>query len=389
MRTLTIELPGRSYDIRIGTEVLDADLPDAVARSGTTHAVVVTNTTIHDLYPDRIAQALKGWGGRVDTWVLPDGEEYKNLEMLNRIFDFLMDVRANRKTLLIAFGGGVIGDMVGFASATFMRGIPFLQVPTTLLADVDSSVGGKTAVNHPRGKNTIGAFKQPIHVCMDLAFLRTLPPREFLAGYFELVKHGFIHDVELFEMIQAGPIVSGEYDYRTNESEFREFWESAVLRSCEVKGKVVEQDETEAGIRATLNFGHTLGHLIETHAGYGTYLHGEAVGTGMLFAAYLSRKWGHLSEGDWSRIRDFLVPRLIPVVLPALEADAFRTLILHDKKAGATGVDFILLRKLGEGFIRKATPVATLWPMFQEFVSAFPEVCRVEQESNGVVASER
>jgi len=377
VQTLTITLPGRSYDIRIGTEIVDSDLPQAVADSGTSHAVVVTNTTLHDLYPDRIAHALSGWNGRVDTCVLPDGEEYKNLATLNRIFDFLMDVRANRKTLLIAFGGGVIGDMVGFASATFMRGIPFLQVPTTLLADVDSSVGGKTAVNHPRGKNTIGAFKQPVHVCMDLAFLRTLPPREFLAGYFELAKHGFIHDSGLFAAMQAGPLVNAEYDYRASEAEFREFWETTITRSCGVKGRVVEQDETETGLRATLNFGHTLGHLIETHAGYGTYLHGEAVGTGMLFAAYLSRQSGHLPEADWSQIREFLRPRLTPVVLPALDAESFQTLLLHDKKAAAAGVDFILLRALGAGFIQKATPVANLWPVFQDFTAEFPEACRV------------
>ena len=377
MQTLTIQLPGRSYNIGIGTEIVDSDLPQAVSASGATHVVVVTNTTLHDLYPDRITQSLRGWQGQVDTCVLPDGEGYKNLETLNQVFDFLMDVRANRKTLLIAFGGGVIGDMAGFASATFMRGIPFLQVPTTLLADVDSSVGGKTAVNHPRGKNTIGAFKQPIHVCMDLAFLRTLPPREFLAGYFELAKHGFVHDAKLFETIQAGPLVNAEYDYRANEAESREFWEATILRSCGVKGKVVEQDETETGLRATLNFGHTLGHLIETHAGYGAYLHGEAVGTGMLFAAYLSRKWEHLQERDWSRIRDFLVPRLTPIVLPALNTKSFQTLILHDKKAEGTGVDFILLHKLGAGFIQKATSVETLWPVFQEFVAEFPEVCQV------------
>ena len=194
MNSLQVNLPGREYKIDIGLNILESQLPQAVLRNGTDHVVVVTNTTLQELYPACIFDVLADSGVKVSTCVLPDGEQYKNLETLSLVFDFLMNVSANRKTLLVAFGGGVIGDMAGFAASTFVRGIPFIQVPTTLLSDVDSSVGGKTAVNHPLGKNTIGSFKQPEYVCIELSFLKTLPSRELKAGYMELLKHGLIQD---------------------------------------------------------------------------------------------------------------------------------------------------------------------------------------------------
>ena len=368
MKTLQVNLPGREYQIDIGLNIINNKLPDAIKINSAEHVVVVTNTTLQDLYPDFIFNILADSGVKVSTCVLPDGEEYKNLESLSLVFDFLMNVSANRKTLLIAFGGGVIGDMAGFAASTFVRGIPFIQVPTTLLSDVDSSVGGKTAVNHPAGKNTIGSFKQPEYVCIELLFLKTLPSRELRAGYMELLKHGLIQDADFFNFTLQHSLEPLNFDYL----------EEAIFRSCKIKGRVVEQDETEKGLRANLNFGHTLGHLIETHAGYGKYLHGEAVGTGMLFAAFVSWRWNELSQNEWDIISISLTQNLLPVKLVKLDYDTFRNLILHDKKAQKQAVNFILLKKLGESFILPETSVDKLWEELNLFTKKFPGMLSLE-----------
>jgi len=369
MKTLEVKLPERKYDIDIGSNILQTQLPLVVLKKKTDLVVVVTNETLQNLYPDHLKSILKNYEIRVTTCVIPDGEQHKNLDTLSQIFDFLMDVSANRKTLLIAFGGGVIGDMAGFAAATFFRGIPYIQIPTTLLAHVDSSVGGKTAVNHPLGKNTIGAFKQPEYVCIDLIFLKTLPSRELKSGYIELLKHGIIHDEKLFDFVQNHSLEPLDF----------EFLEEAILRSCTVKGQIVEKDETETGIRATLNFGHTLGHLIETHTGYGKYLHGEAVGVGMFFAAFISWRYNELIEDDWLRIKSFLCQILTPIKLPPLEQNLFHEMILHDKKSQKHTVNFIMLSKLGQSFIRKAMPVEMLWNDFKKFTEKFPEFIKIER----------
>jgi 3-dehydroquinate synthase len=368
MKTLQVNLPGREYQIDIGLNIINKKLPDAVRINSAEHVVVVTNTTLQDMYPDFIFNILADFGVTVSTCVLPDGEEYKNLESLSLVFDFLMNVSANRKTLLIAFGGGVIGDMAGFAASTFVRGIPFIQVPTTLLSDVDSSVGGKTAVNHPAGKNTIGSFKQPEYVCIELLFLKTLPSRELRAGYMELLKHGLIQDADFFNFTLQHSLEPLNFDYL----------EEAIFRSCKIKGRVVEQDETEKGLRANLNFGHTLGHLIETHAGYSKYLHGEAVGTGMLFAAFVSWRWNELSQNEWDIISISLTQNLLPVKLVKLDYDTFRNLILHDKKAQKQAVNFILLKKLGESFILQETSVDKLWTELNLFTKEFPGMLSLE-----------
>ena len=367
MQALTVNLPGRSYQITIGTNHWSASLTKILQERNARQVVVVTNDALQRLYPDLLATELQQNGFETATCVIPDGEQHKTLADLTSIYDFLLERSANRKTWLIAFGGGVIGDMTGFAAGTFMRGIPFVQVPTTLLANVDSSVGGKTAVNHPLGKNMIGVFKQPEYVCIDLEFLKTLPIRELRAGYFELAKHGLIHDRSLFEFLQQQTLEPLDF----------EFLEEAVTRSCDVKRRVVEEDEHETGLRATLNFGHTLGHLIETHTGYGQWLHGEAVGTGMLFATYVSWQEGHLTEENYQRIRDFLLPLLPEVTLPQLDAMAFRALLLHDKKAENQAVNFILLRSLGECFIQRQMSVETLWEHFGRFLETFPRACRL------------
>ena len=368
MKTLQVNLPGREYQIDIGQNILDIQLPKAVKRNSTAHVVVVTNTTLQELYPNFVFNLLADSGVKVSTCVLPDGEKYKNLDTLSMVFDFLMDVCANRKSLLIAFGGGVIGDLAGFAASTFVRGIPFIQVPTTLLSDVDSSVGGKTAVNHPSGKNTIGAFKQPEYVCIELSFLKTLPSRELKAGHMELLKHGLIQDADFFNYTQQHSLEPLDFDYL----------EEAIFRSCKIKAKVVEKDETEKGLRANLNFGHTLGHLIETHAGYGKYLHGEAVGAGMLFATFVSWRRNEITLNEWDLISSALTQYLMPLKLLKMDFDTFRNLILHDKKAQKQAVNFILLNKLGKSFILPEMSVEILWEEFNLFVQEYPGIIRLE-----------
>ena len=370
MRTLHVNLPGARYPIHIGAGILDEFLRESIGNIPCDRVTVVTNDTLQKLFPGRIESALEGLNIRVDTISVPDGERYKNLETLSTIYDGLLKLDANRKTPLIAFGGGVVGDMAGLAAATFMRGTPLVQVPTTLLSQVDSSVGGKTAVNHPLGKNAIGAFKQPDAVVMDLTMLATLPEREVRAGLFELIKHGMIRDPALFEFLE---------DHR---QEFLlqnwEFWEEAIYRSCKVKAAVVEEDEQEAGLRAILNFGHSLAHLIETHTGYTAYLHGEAVGVGMLFASYVSREMDLLPDRGWERIRAMLEPLATPVELPSLAEEGFSQLLMHDKKASGNTLKFILLRTLGEALIREKTAPSDLWPHFQAFLGEMPETIRLQ-----------
>jgi 3-dehydroquinate synthase len=374
MRTLDVILPGGSYPIHIGAGILRTHLPDLVAQATQDAAVVVTNETLARLYPDAIGAALRDAGVRLATVVLPDGERYKSLDTLAAVYDGLMRAHANRKSVLIAFGGGVVGDMAGFAAATFMRGMPLIQVPTTLLAQVDSSVGGKTAVNHREGKNAIGAFKQPLGVVMDLDFLRTLPRREQRAGLFELVKHGIIRDTALFDdLAEARAILSEPPGAKGDWS----FWEDAITRSCRVKAQVVQEDEREEHVRAILNFGHTLAHLIETHTGYETYLHGEAVGAGMLFAAFASHAWGLLPAEDLRRIRALLEPLVTPMRLAPLDQARFTELLLHDKKASQAGLRFIVLEGLGSAEIRPGTTPAELWPLFQRFIADQPQVLRL------------
>ncbi len=368
MHTLQVNVAGGAYPIHIGAGTVASHLPGLVKETARELVVIVTNETLVRLYPDTLLPALREVPVRVETEVLPDGEQFKTLQTLTAIYDRLMHLHANRKTALIAFGGGVVGDVAGFAAATFMRGLPILQVPTTLLAQVDSSVGGKTAVNHRLGKNAIGAFKQPNGVVIDLDFLRTLPARELRAGLFELIKHAIIRDRNLFDHLEAQaarlatPPKAGDWA----------FWEEALTRSVRVKVQVVQEDEREEHIRAILNFGHTLGHLIETHTDYTACLHGEAVGIGMLFAAFASREWGLLPAPDFARIAQLLRPLAMPVAWQPLSEGTFTALLLHDKKAAQQAVKFIVLKGLGHAAIREKTTPAELWPLFQRFLAEMP-----------------
>jgi len=317
--------------------------------------VIVTNTVVAPLYLEALQRQLNQLGKQVEAIVLPDGEEYKTWESLMLVFDALLAKKCDRKTTLLALGGGVIGDMTGFAASAYMRGIPFVQIPTTLLAQVDSSVGGKTGINHPLGKNMIGAFYQPQAVIADISSLNTLPDRELSAGLAEVIKHGAIIDLTFFDWIEANI-----EKLRAKDPVALAY---AVLRSCEIKANVVRQDEREGGLRAILNFGHTFGHAIESGLGYGKWLHGEAVGCGMVMAADLSYRLGYIDYVTKVRISKLVEAAGLPTVAPDLGEQIWLDLMEVDKKNEGGQIKFILLKPLGQSMITqvpKATLLATL-----------------------------
>ncbi len=339
MITVNVDLGERSYPIRIGADLIGRTELFAPHIAGAS-VTIVTNETVEPLYGEALRAALAPLGKQVSTVVLPDGEAFKNWETLNRIFDALLSGQADRKTTLIALGGGVIGDMTGFAAACYMRGVPFIQVPTTLLSQVDSSVGGKTGINHPLGKNMIGAFYQPQAVIADIGALGSLPERELAAGIAEIIKTAAIADAQFFEWLEANI----EALNRREPSALAH----AVKRSCELKASVVVADEREGGLRAILNFGHTFGHAIEAGLGYGQWLHGEAVGCGMVMAADLSVRTGYLDEAVRQRLVELITAARLPVHAPALGDTRYIELMKVDKKAEAGAVKFVLLKQLGE-----------------------------------------
>jgi len=335
---LNVELGERSYPIAIGPGLL-AD-PAALARHVGGHkAAIVTNTTVAPLYLEQVAAPLRAAGREVVEIVLPDGEEYKHWGSLMQVFDALLANKCDRKTTLVALGGGVIGDLTGYAAASYMRGVPFVQIPTTLLAQVDSSVGGKTGINHPLGKNMIGAFYQPRAVLADTSTLGTLPERELSAGLAEVIKHGAILDAAFFDWIEANiaALVAREPQALAH----------AIARSCEIKADVVRRDEREGGLRAVLNFGHTFGHAIEAGLGYGAWLHGEAVGCGMVMAADLSQRLGLVDAATVARLRALVKAAGLPTVAPDLGVERWIELMEVDKKNEGGAIKFILLKPLG------------------------------------------
>ncbi|KNH09083.1 3-dehydroquinate synthase [Candidatus Burkholderia brachyanthoides] len=338
MNTVSVELGERAYPIHIGAELIGQTELFTPHIKGASVAIV-TNSTVDPLYGDMLRAALAPLGKKVTTVVLPDGEAHKNWETLNQIFDALLTERADRKTTLIALGGGVVGDMTGFAAACYMRGAAFIQVPTTLLSQVDSSVGGKTGINHPLGKNMIGAFYQPQAVIADIGALHTLPERELAAGIAEVIKTAAIKDPEFFEWIEANIDALNARD--------EDALAHAVKRSCEIKASVVASDEREGGQRAILNFGHTFGHAIEVGLGYCEWLHGEAVGCGMVMAADLSVRLGRLDEAARKRLVHVIEAAKLPLVAPKLGDDRYVDLMCVDKKAEAGEIKFILLTRFG------------------------------------------
>ncbi|MDP9602586.1 UNVERIFIED_ORG: 3-dehydroquinate synthase [Variovorax paradoxus] len=340
-----IQLGDRSYPILIGAGLLDDPRSFAAVPASAT-ALIVSNTTVAPLYAKALQAALAGRFRAVHLLELPDGEVHKNLQTLNLIFDELLGRGSDRKTVLFALGGGVVGDMTGFAAASYMRGVPFVQVPTTLLAQVDSSVGGKTAINHPLGKNMIGAFYQPQLVVCDLGTLQTLPPRELSAGLAEVIKYGPIHDMAFLDWIEANIDV-----LVAREPAALAY---AVKRSCEIKALVVGQDERESGLRAILNFGHTFGHAIESGLGYGEWLHGEAVGCGMVMAARLSQRLGGVDAAFVERLTRLIERAGLPIVGPALGADRYLELMRVDKKSEAGEIRFVVIDRPGSAVVRSA-----------------------------------
>jgi 3-dehydroquinate synthase len=348
---LHVDLGDRSYPITIGQSLLSDDAMISRHVAGA-RAAIVTNTTVGPLYLEQLVRTLTDSGKQVTTIVLPDGEEEKNWASLMRIFDALLAEKCDRKTTLVALGGGVIGDLTGFAAATYMRGIPFVQVPTTLLSQVDSSVGGKTGINHPLGKNMIGAFYQPKAVVADISTLDTLPARELSAGLAEVIKYGAVIDAAFFSWIEEniGKLVAKDAQALAY----------AIQRSCEIKADVVRQDEREGGLRAILNFGHTFGHAIEAGLGYGEWLHGEAVGCGMAMAADLSHRLGFIDDAAKARITALLHAAGLPVCAPDLGVERWIELMQVDKKSEGGQIKFILMRPLGTPAIMQVPQDALL-----------------------------
>ena len=345
--TLRVELGRRGYPIYIGGDLLGR--PELLtAHLAQPRAAIVTNTTVAPLYLETLRQSLGSAGVQTVAVILPDGEGHKNADTLGRIYDELLRARCERKTTVIALGGGVIGDLTGYAAATYLRGVPFIQIPTTLLAQVDSSVGGKTGINHPLGKNMIGAFYQPVAVIADLGTLTTLPDRELSAGLAEVIKYGLIRDPGFFAWLEANMDA-----LLTRDQEALAY---AVRRSCQNKAEVVAADEHEAGQRALLNLGHTFGHAIEAGLGYGAWLHGEAVAAGTILAAELSRRLGWLSAADVSRARRLFERARLPVDAPALGVERYLELMGLDKKVEGGKLRLVLLERIGQAVLRADTP---------------------------------
>jgi len=355
MKTITVDLAAtqseRSYPIHIGNGILSQS-QIILKHLPRKRVAIVTNTTVAPLYLERLRSALESHDVASIPIILPDGEEHKNWQTLNLIFDALLENRCERSTPVIALGGGVVGDLAGFAAATYLRGVPFIQFPTTLLAQVDSSVGGKTGINHPLGKNMIGSFYQPKAVVADSTTLDTLPERELRAGIAEIIKYGLIRDPVFFDWIEQNMAKLLARD--------SEILIEAIRRSCMNKAEVVQADERESGVRALLNLGHTFGHAIENAMGYGRWLHGEAVAAGTVLAAELSARMNMIDRIEVERIRRIYVLAGLPVVAPSLGPEKYLSLMGLDKKVEGGKMRFILLRRIGEAVVHSFVPAEVL-----------------------------
>lgn len=343
MQTLYVELGERRYPIFIGSQLDPQQLLEPYIHGN--QVMIVSNTTVEPLYLAHYLSAIEQLGKTVKTCILPDGEKYKDSQHLNLIFDALLEAGFNRDCTVLALGGGVIGDMAGFASACFQRGVYFIQVPTTLLSQVDSSVGGKTGINHPLGKNMIGAFQQPQVVLADMAQLSTLPDRELSAGLAEVIKYALLGDIEFLAWLEThmDALVGRDADLLAE----------AVYRSCAHKARIVANDEKEQGERALLNLGHTFGHAIESYLGYGVWLHGEAVATGMVMAADLSYRMGWISQADLERTKNIIQRAHLPVACPQIPLDEFLAYMAHDKKVLDGQLRLVLMKQLGQAIITR------------------------------------
>lgn len=359
MEKVHVPLGDRSYDVCIGKDLLTQSACFADVITGK-KVVIVTNECVAKWYLNSVKSAVVDAGFTVDVFMFPDGEQYKQLATVETLWTYLLENRHGRDTTLIALGGGVLGDMVGFAAALYQRGVNFIQVPTTLLSQVDSSVGGKTGVNHPLGKNMIGAFYQPKRVVIDTQVLSTLPPREIGAGLAEIIKYGLIWDVDFFDALDER--LNGLADFTPELATW------AIKRSCEIKAEVVAQDEREGGVRAILNLGHTFGHALEAQLGYGTWLHGEAVALGMLMAIALSADLGHLDAGVLPRCQALISRLDLPVRYPAaLAPEALYQSMWLDKKVAAGQLRLILLTAIGKAVVTAEASEAQILSVLRQF----------------------
>lgn len=357
MKTLTVNLDQRSYPIHIGQDLLGQENLLAPHIQGK-QVLIVSNETVAPLYLEKTLQALKNF--QCESVILPDGEQYKTLDTVNLIFDALLTHRFDRQCTLIALGGGVVGDITGFAAASYQRGVNFIQIPTTLLAQVDSSVGGKTGVNHPLGKNMIGAFHQPQCVLIDINTLNTLDDQQLSAGFAEVIKYGLISDADFFEWLEA--------NIRALLARDPQKLTQAIERSCQNKASVVAADEKESGQRALLNLGHTFGHAIESGMGYGAWLHGEAVGTGMLMAADLSYRQGNLSQLELQRTQALIAAAKLPTKIPAeMDSKRFMELMAVDKKVQSGVIRLVLLSAIGASHVSDDYDPTLLQQTLDEF----------------------
>lgn len=351
MQTLEVALGNRAYPIHIGRGLLQQTaliLPHLTRKN----VAIITNTTVAPLYLEKLTSSLRDAGVSVIEIILPDGEAHKNADTLNLIYDALLKNRCERSTTLIALGGGVIGDLTGYAAATYLRGVPFIQIPTTLLSQVDSSVGGKTGINHPLGKNMIGAFYQPKLVLADIDTLQTLPKRELSAGVAEVIKYGLIRDADFFDWLEVNISKLMALDEAVTSY--------AIYRSCKNKAEVVAADEHETGERALLNLGHTFGHAIENGMGYGVWLHGEAVAAGTMLAADLSQRLGWLSADEFLRIFKLLTASNLPLIAPKLGAEKYLDLMASDKKVADGKIRLVLQQGIGKAVITSDYDTAKL-----------------------------
>ena len=346
-RTLEVGLGERSYPIHIGSGTI-ARAGDVLVREGAHRAVVVTNEAVAAHWLAPLRASLDAHGVASDVVTIPDGESHKNFVTLESVVTRLLELKAERKTMIVALGGGIVGDVAGFAAAVYQRGMPFVQVPTTLLAQVDSSVGGKTGINHPLGKNMIGAFYQPRAVLIDTQCLSTLPEREVAAGLAEVIKYGAIRDAAFFAWLEgnADALVAREPAALMH----------AIHESCRIKAAIVAADEREEGERALLNFGHTFGHAIENGVGYGEWLHGEAVASGMVVAARVSQRLGRIARQDADRLQALVARAGLPVNVPALGFDRWKSLLARDKKVALGTVRYVLLDAIGKAVIVAGLP---------------------------------
>lgn len=348
MKTVTVALDKRSYDIKIASGLLDRAGELLLSLPVSKNVVIITNPTVAPLYLDRVRDSLLSAGYRVNDIVLPDGEQYKNLETVSGIYDRLAQMNFERNCPVIALGGGVIGDMSGFAAATFLRGVPYIQIPTTLLSQVDSSVGGKTGVNLSGGKNLVGAFYQPEMVIIDPEVLSTLDQSELKAGLAEVIKYGVILDADFFAFLENNIAEVFALDHNTLVH--------VIKTCCALKAEVTSQDEKEKGLRSILNFGHTIGHAVETLSNYQGYIHGEAVAIGMAAVAKLSVYWGLTDAAASKRVINLLKKTALPVDLPSFSMNYYLDVMLKDKKRAADGVKMVLMQRIGEVCLALKTP---------------------------------